>query len=181
MAKKGLSYVAFAKLNETTGAYSEGVHLSPAAQFSFTPTKSDVRDYGDDHVVETDNSVTGGTISLELNNDDAEVYAYLLGATVTASGNDEGLVTSKTTDVAPYVGTGVIGPAQDKYICKVYVKTQYGEPNDEHSTKEENVTFNHLTLEGNMFALEDGTYRKRMEFDTLAEAKTWLNTLFGIS
>ena len=45
MAKKGIEYVVFGKLQEN-GTYKDGKRLSPAANFNGSPTKSNVKDYG---------------------------------------------------------------------------------------------------------------------------------------
>lgn len=78
MAKKGIEYVVFGKL-QANGTYKDGKRLSPAAAFNGNATKSNVKDYGDNRAVETDNSVTGGTLTVELNDDTDEIYNICLG------------------------------------------------------------------------------------------------------
>ena len=183
MAKKGLRYVAFGKwASDGTYTANEGKYLSPAAALSGNITSSDVKDYGDDHVVETDNSVTGGTLTVELNNDDDEMYTYLLGAsTATGQGDDAGAVISNVDDVAPFVGVGCIGKSGSSWVAKIYLKVQFSEPTDENATKEENTTFNHISLEGDILTQENGEWRWRKTFETLAAAKTWVNTVLNVS
>ena len=176
MSKKGLRYVAFAKLN-SDGTYSNGKHLSPAAALSGSPNVSDVKDYGDDRVVETDKTVTGGTLTVELNNDEDELYTYLLGHT---QGTD-GVIVHNADDIAPFVGVACCGENGSKWTVKVYKKVQFGEAADENSTKEENVTFNHITLEGDILIPEDGKWKLRQSFDTLTAAKTYIDTLFSVA
>lgn len=183
MAKKGLRYVAFG-LWESDGTYTtgQGKHLSPAAGFSASATTSDVKDYGDDRVVETDKSVTGGTLNVELNNDEDEMYTYLLGAkTTTGSGEDAGKIVSNVDDVAPFVGAGCVGKSGSKWVAKIYLKTQFAEPADENSTKEENTTFNHISLEGDILTQENGEWRWRKSFATFEAAKTWVDTVLGVT
>ena len=73
MAKIGFEYIVAAKLDteasvsKATAKYTEARVIGPAANANFTINTSDVKDYGDDNVVETDVSPTGGTASLELN------------------------------------------------------------------------------------------------------------------
>lgn len=177
MAKKGIEYVVFGLLQEN-GTYKEGKHLSPATSFNGTTTSTDVKDYGDNHVVETDNSVTGGTLTVELNNDEDELYVYLLGHKQTGDGEE---IVYNTNDVAPYVGVGAIGQSGSKYVAKFYDKVQFAEPNDENKTKEENVEFGHITLEGQILIPEGGNWRRRKTFETLEEAKAYLNKLVGIT
>lgn len=137
MSKKGLRYVAFAHL-KADGTYENGKHLSPAAAFNANANASDVKDYGDDRVVETDKSVTGGTITVELNNDDDEMYVYLLGHTQTTG--ESGEIISNADDVAPYVGAAAVGKSGSKWVAKIYNKCQFAEPNDErHKGRDSDV------------------------------------------
>ena len=175
MAKKGIRYFVAGKLNEN-GTYENGRCFSPVAVFNGNPNKSSVKDYGDDHCVETANEVTGCAISVELNNDDLETQAYLLGHTIT-----EGEMVSNSDDEAPWVGCGAIGKSGSKWRAKFYLKGKFSDPNDENATKQESTTFGHLTLEGDFAVLDNGDWKKEKEFDTLAEAKTYLNGLVGIT
>lgn len=179
MAKKGLEYVVFGKLQEN-GTYKEGKRLSPAAAFNGTPAKSNAKDYGDNVLQEVDNSVTGATLSVELNNDVDEIYTYLLGHTKTEGENGE--ISFKSTDEAPFVGVGAVGMSENKWVVKFYTKVKFSEPNDENQTKQENTTFTHVTLEGEAMVPEDSKeWKIRATFGTLKAAKDWLNKKVGIT
>ncbi|TGX99186.1 hypothetical protein E5357_06130 [Hominisplanchenecus murintestinalis] len=177
MAKKGIEYTVFGILQED-GSYKDGKYLSPVANFNGTPNKSNVVDYGDDRALETDNSVTGGTLSIEMNNDDEETYTFLLGH---KKDEETGEIIYDVNDIPPYVGCGAIGTSGKKKVVKFYTKVQFGEPNDENTTRQESTTFNHSTLEGTILIPEDGVWKIRKEFDTLKEAKAWLNEKVGIT
>lgn len=177
MAKKGIEYTVFGKLQED-GTYKDGKYLSPTATFNGSATKSNSKDYGDNRVVETDNSVTGGTLSVELNDDKDEIYTYLLGHKAAAEGDE---IIYDVNDVAPFVGVGAIGMSGKEYVAVFYNKVQFSEPNDDNQTKQENVTFNHITLEGEIIIPENGQWKRRKTFATLAEAKSYLNELVGIT
>ena len=178
MSKKGIEYAVFGILNETTGTYSSGRYLSPVAGYNGSPNAADVKDYGDNRVVETDKTVTGGTLSVELNHDDDDIYAMLLGHTRDA---ETGEIVFNADDVAPYVGTGAIGKSEGEYVARFYNKVQFAEPSDDNTTKQENTTFNHVTLEGDILIPEGGDWKKRKRFNPLAAAKAWLNELVNIS
>lgn len=184
MAKKGLKYVVFATATENNGviSYSSGKHISPAAGFNGSINQSNGKDWGDDRVVDTDNAVTGGTLTVELNQDEDDIYTYLLGHEKrTGSGADPAIM-YKETDVAPYVGVGAIGVSTGgKWVGKWYAKVQFHEPSDDNATKQENVTFNHITLEGDILIPEDGMWKERETFESESAAKTWLNSKAGIS
>lgn len=176
MAKKGIEYAVFGLLQEDK-SYKDGKYLSPVAGFNGTPTKSNVTDYGDNRALETDNSVTGGTLSVELNDDNDDIYVFLLGH---KKDDQSGEIVYNVNDRPPLVGCGAIGQSGEKYVGKFYRKVQFGEPNDENSTKQENVTFAHTTIEGTILIPDDGIWKERQTFDTLEAAKTWLNGKAGI-
>lgn len=233
MAKIGLEYVKVGKLaTETSGAaatYTDPQYLGTSAGFTGNVTANDVKDYGDDRTVETDTSVTGGTLSWEKNDLKDEDQAYLLGHKATmsygltedteieegktyytrsGSGTSESpyvytpvskpVKTSLNTyyevtsceiianadDVAPFIGVGVIGKAKRngayKYIAKFYYKTQWHEPNDENTTKTDTTTFNHDTIEGAIFMLQNGDWKAQETFDTLSAAIEWVDAKFGV-
>ena len=183
MAKKGIRYAVFAHATEAANGsmtYADGCNISPVAGFNGSTTSSNAKDYGDDRVVDTDNGVTGGTLSVELNNDEDEIYTFLLGHQK-ATGSEGGVVTFNVDDAAPFVGVGAYGKSGNKWAAKWYRKVQFSEPNDDNTTKQENTTFGHITLEGEILIPGDGNWKEREVFDTEAAAKTWLNTKAGIS
>lgn len=181
MAKKGFMYAVVAPLNVETGKHEKGMALGPTSKFNVNPTTSDVKDYGDNRVTETDTSVTGGTTALEINEFTNEIYGMVLGHEYD---KEKDIVKCNKADIAPFVGLGAIGISKhnnkDKYTAKWYNKTQFKEPNDENNTQQENVTFEHTTLEGNLFVPEDGAWKEQQTFLTFEEAKTWLNEKAGI-
>ena len=67
------------------------------------------------------------------------------------------------------------------YRSKIYLKSQFKVPNDENATKQESITFNHTTMEGNLFLLENGDWKIENEFESLAEAKAHVNKVLGLT
>ena len=181
MAKTGIRYAVFAIATEANGAitYSSGKRISPVAGFNGSINQANGKDYGDDMVVETDNTVTGGTLTVELNQDEDDIYTMLLGHSA-LTGTDTA-IQYKVTDVAPFVGVGAIGKSGTQWVAKWYTKVQFHEPADDNTTKQENVTFNHVTLEGDILIPESGLWKERETFETETAAKTWLNGKAGIS
>ena len=177
MAKKGLSYSAFSHYHYENGitTYTDGRKLSPAAAFNAGIAAADVIDYGDDHDVEVYDAVTGGNLTVELNNDNDEMYTYLLGAKM-----DGESVVSNTRDEHPYLGAAVIGPSGDKYVAKVYKKCRFSEPADDNATRTDTITFGHLSIPGRILIPEDGEWRIRQSFETLEAAIAWVVELFDI-
>lgn len=187
MAKVGFEYIVAAKLDTTTSVsketakYTEARVIGPAANVNFTINTNDAKDFGDDNVVETDVSPTGGTASLELNEPTMQNEAWMLGHTVT---EDNGMVRN-ANDIPPYVGIGFVGKSIRShkmiYKAKIYLKAQFKEPNDENATKQDSVTFTHTTMEGNLFVLQNGDMKAENEFETLTEAKAYVNKILGFT
>ena len=188
MAKIGFEYIAAAKLSAenatsiATATYTEGKEIGPGANFNVTVTANDVKDFGDDRVLVTDVSVTGGTVSAELNEPTMENEAWMLGHTYA---KETGVIRN-ADDTPPYLGIGLVGKSRTStkegiiYRAKVYAKVQFKEPNDENASKQDSTTFNHTTMEGNLFVLPNGDWKSENEFESLEAAKAFVNKALGI-
>lgn len=174
MAKKGLKHVVFAK-KTTAGAYMDGIRLSPAVRVSLSLNKAEGKDYGDDIVVDSESSVTGGTVEVELNHDENEIYTYLLG-------HDEDTTTHEidfnVNDVVDPVGMGFLQPASmaggNKWIGIWVDEVRFSDPDEEANTKTDSVTFAHITLSGDIIVQDDGQWKTRKVFATAADGIAWL-------
>ena len=176
MAKIGLQYPAFATL-ETTPV--KGV-LGEAVTANVAITVSDVKLYGDDGVAESDRGFQSGTIDLTTTDISIEYLGALLGHEV-----DEGKLVANATDIPPYTQFGFIGRRRvdnvDSFRAVVLHKVQFGEPTDEYSTKGETMAFGTPTIQGTILPDEDGDWKTEQSFETVAEAKTFINTELGIT
>lgn len=185
MSKVGLEYVvtATATVDASTGeiTYSGGKNISPAAAANATISTASGKDYGDNRIVAVENEVTGGTITLEFNHDEEDIKVSLLGHTKDSTSSE---IEHNVSDVAPYVGVGMIGKNKKdnavSYKGKWYSLVQFHEPNDENATRTESVTFGHTSLEGEIIIPESGLWKREKTFETLAAAKTWINGIARI-
>lgn len=181
MAKTGIKKVYVAKWAEGN-KYTDGKRLGTTAGFNGNPNANDAADYGDNRNVETDKSVTGGTVSLEQNELTLEEKSYILGHKIDETSKD---LIYNVDDVAPYLGIGAIGTSKRSgkgvYVGKWYSKVQFGEPNDENSTKQESTTFNHTTIDGSILIPEEGQWKYEQEFETEEAAESWLKQKAGIT
>ena len=183
MAKKGIRYAVFGIYTETTSnntttiTYTNGKRLSPVAAFNGAPNVANAKDYGDDGTVESVNEALGATLSVELTDDDIEIFTMLLGHTLDSN---SGELIYSNSDEPPYVGCGAIGVSGSKWRAKFYTKVRFAEPSDDNSTKQESITFNHITLEGDAVMDANGVWKREKEFNTEADAKAWLNGILGI-
>lgn len=183
MAKIGLQNFLFGILTETAGGTaSYGVAQKPgkAVSCNVSISTNSATLYADDGLAESDTSFQSGTVSMELDNADLNTQAALLGHTVS-----NGVMTRNATDTAPYVGLGrvitkMVNGAY-KYKVEFLKKVKFSEPSQENSTKGESVEFGTTTLEGIVSTLANGDWSDAKVFDTMAEAQTYLNSLFTAS
>lgn len=181
MAKIGLQNFLYGILTEAsdgTATYGAGTKPGKAVSCNVSISSNDAKLYADNGLAESDTSFQSGTVSIEVDNADLTTQATLLGHTVS---NEE--MVRKATDTAPYVALGrivtkmVSGAYQ--YKVEFLSKVKFSEPSQENTTKGESVEFGTTTLEGIVSTLADGTWSKSKTFDTMTEAQTYLNGLFG--
>lgn len=181
MAKIGLQNFLYGILTEGqngTATYGAGLKPGKAISCNVSVSNNDAKLYADDALAESDTTFQSGTISLVVDNTDITTQATLLGHTET-----DGEMVKVATDIAPYVGLGrivtkIVNGAY-QYKVEFLSKVKFSEPSQEENTRGESVEFGTTTLEGIVATLPDGTWSKSQTFETMAEAKTYLNGLFG--
>lgn len=192
MARVGLKGLTYARVSgggagsAVTYTASSGKTVADLMiRANVTYNRSNAKQHADDHAVESDNSITGGTIELELADLPNAQIADLLGYTV-----GTGDVITFTGEEAPYVGVGYItkqiraGVASYKGYW--FYKVQFGLNNDNAETKAENTTFQSSTLSGEMLGVVQSAsgpvdYAITKVADNEAAIRTWLNGQAGIT
>ena len=192
MARVGLKGLTYARVSgggagsAVTYASSSGKTVADLMiRANVTYNRSNAKQHADDHAVESDNSITGGTVELELADLPNAQISDLLGYTV-----GTGDVITFTGEEAPYMGVGYItkqiraGVASYKGFW--FYKVQFGLNNDNAETKAENTTFQSSTLSGEMLGVVQSAsgpvdYAITKVADNEAAIRTWLNGLAGIS
>lgn len=193
MAFIGMKYVVAAPVTtETAGSaitYGTGSVIGKAIQGNVTWTRNDNPLYADDAIAEDDNSVTGGSIELGLDDLLDEARVTLLGDKAVTSGGDS-TEYETTGDPAPYVGFGYIRVrrknGETTYQACWYHKVQFGEESENAQTKGQSIEWQTPTITGRIMGVQntatlETNFRRRANFDTEAAARTWLNTKAGIS
>lgn len=175
MSKYGIEYAVFAKRN-SDGSYTDGKYISPVAAYNGAPNVVSGSDYGDNRSLDPESYVSGGTLTVEFNRDQDDIYTYLLGHEM----SDSGEIAYNSDDEAPIVGSGAVGRSDGKYRAMFYKEVQFHEPNDENATRNNSISHNHLSLVGDIQVSEDGEWKLRKTFDTKAQAIAWLNNIVGI-
>lgn len=184
MAKIGLSSFYYSKLTEAqdgTPSYDGAKVLGKAVSANASISNNSASLYADDVLVEQDTSFQSGTITLGVDEDADSVFADLLGHTIT-TGNDGGVVTKKSTDVAPFVGVGRVITKMVSgvyyYKAEVFYKVKFAEPSQDDQTKGENLEFRTSEIEGTISALANGNFATSKTFTSKADAISFITTLF---
>lgn len=191
MAFVGLLYAVAAPIQmEADGqaiTYGKGQVIGGmmTAEISYTRNSNPL--YADDRVMEEDNSITGGTIKMGVDdvNDDARVM--MLGDVKEGDAGEE--VYHETGESAPYVGTGYIRVRRKdnktNYIVYWVHKAIFGIGTESAKTKGQNIEWQTPTLEGSIMGVKNNAalqtrFRERRTFTKESEARTWLNKKAGI-
>ena len=149
-----------------------------------TYNRNSVKQHADDHAIESDNSINGGTIELELADLPDEQQTDLLGY---AASNG---VLTVTGEEAPYKGVGYITQeirhGVKSYVGHWFFKVQFGLTNDNAETKAENTAFQNATISGDMLGVVQSAsgpvdYKITKRASTEAAIRSWLNGLAGIT
>ena len=191
MAFVGLLYAVAAPIQtEADGqaiTYGKGQVIGGmmTAEISYTRNSNPL--YADDRVMEEDNSITGGTIKMGVDdvNDDARVM--MLGDVKEGDAGEE--VYHETGESAPYVGTGYIRVRRKdnktNYIAYWVHKAIFGIGTESAKTKGQNIEWQTPTLEGSIMGVKNNAalqtrFRERRTFAMESEARAWLVQKAGI-
>ena len=183
----GMVYPVCAPVNAYTPGtgitYNAGSVVSEARSASISWDRADGEFYGDDILLDSDNGVLGYTIDFEPAGLQDAIRATLLGETV--------LNTSEyniTDAAAPYVGFGYVRVMRDNstgtvittYEAWWYYRVQFSVNSEETRTKERNIEWRVPTLSGRgtgvqLDSSDTLTFAVHKSFETMSDAKTWLN------
>ena len=190
MARIGLKGMTYAVM--TGGGDGQAVTYSAGKartglmmKAEVTIDREDVKQYGDDVMVEHANGVTGGSINLELTRLSDEDKAALMGYV-----SETGGILKVVDAESPYVGFGYItkeiANGVTSFVGYWFHKVQFGMGSDSAETKGENSAFQSVSLTGSIMGVQL-TSGGAMEFymtksgTTETEIRSWLNGLAGVS
>ena len=172
----------------TSITYGTGFVVAEAVSASLSWNRADGHFYGDDVELDSDNGVLGYTISFEPSGLSASTRQKLLGELVAT---DEYTITDAAS---PDVGFGYIRVMRTKGTSSVtysyeawwFQKLKFSVSSEETRTKEQNIEWRVPTLEGVGAGVSlDSTgvlsFAQHKTFDSLASAKSYLNSKAGIS
>lgn len=187
MAKIGLSNFRYSKLTESSDgkATYDGAHTpAKAVSCKVSVTNNDATLYADDSLAESDYSFNSATVTIEIDEDDPQTMADLLGHKVIAgSDGARSEIVRNSNDTAPYVGLGrvitKVVNGEYKYKVEFLNKVKFSEPSQEDKTKGDKVDFTTTELEGVASSLANGDWSKAKTFNTKKEAITYLEGLLA--
>lgn len=190
MAYIGMRHPVFAPVESYEPgsiSYGEGVVLGKAIGATLTLQRTDTSLYADDMKAEADNSVTGGTVSLELDDIKHEDAMKALGLIKRTVNGKE--VYSTSGQAAPYGGCGWIRERKINgvisYVVQWVHRLQLGQNTKNAATKGQTITYQTTTLDGEVLGAQvdesmETFYVDEIPMETIAEAITWLDTMANV-
>lgn len=189
MAQVGMKYPVYAPIADYTPGqpiqYGQGIVLGEAIRAEVNLERADARLYGDNALQDRDNSITGGSETLNVTRLSLEKKATVLGL-VHDEENDEYYVTDAAS---PYGGNGYLNEYREKghtsYEGIWIYRAQFSADSMTSQTKAQTIEFNTPTINGEVFGVSlDNTGEIRFYthkfFKTEAEGIAWLKTMANI-
>ena len=188
----GMMYPVFAPIvSHTDGSmpsYGTGVVIQEARNCTISKTYNNNPLYGDDRIVDDDNGLQELTASFEPTGLSDSDRVLLFGEEEMSVG---GLTCQVESDNAtPYGGFGYIRKMRDNGVKKfeawVILKIKFQEESQATNTKEGSISWGTPTLNGRAAGIyidstESLRWRVHETFETMAAAKSWLNTVLNVS
>ena len=188
----GMMYPVFAPIESHTDGsmptYGTGVVIQEARNCTISKTYNNNPLYGDDRIVDDDNGLQELTASFEPTGLSDSDRVLLFGEEEMSVG---GLTCQVESDNAtPYGGFGYIRKMRDNGVKKfeawVILKIKFQEESLSTSTKEGSISWGTPTLNGRAAGIyidstESLRWRVHETFETMAAAKSWLNTVLNVS
>lgn len=192
MAYIGMRHPVFAPVESyepgTEISYGEGVVLGKAIGATLTLQRADGSLYADDEKAEADNSVTGGTVSLELDDIKHEDAVKALGIIKRTVG--EQTVYSTSGRAAPYGGCGWLRERKlngvISYVIQWVHRLQLGQNTKNAATKGQTITYQTTTLDGEVLGAQvdesmETYYVDEIPVETVAEGIAWLDAKANVN
>lgn len=194
MSFVGMKHVVAAPIKtEVAGqavTYDAGVEIGAAISATVTINRNTEGLYANDALKESDNSITGGTIDLNIDDISDDAAEKILGVKKTAGESQNPTVFHETGEAAPYVGLGYYRVRRlngvESYRAYWYHKTQLSMANETANTKAGSITWQTPTLTGNIMAVvNDSTgkskFRDYADFTEESKVIAWLDTKANVA
>lgn len=195
MAIIGINHLVAAPVTSyTAGAepvYGAGKQLGHMMKVDLSWKRTDAKLYGDNHLVERDNSITEGTLTVgttALNLDAKEMVMGLDKYNTPSTG--EAQEYADDAEATPRVGTGYVYTDTDdgtlSYIACWYFLCQYQQDLESAETKGDGTNYKAPEITGTIIGCNPDSslktrFRKYAAFDDEADAIEWLDDLANIT
>ncbi|MCM1190744.1 MAG: hypothetical protein NC541_15825 [bacterium] len=181
MAAFGARYINFAPIDkEETGklpTYKSGetISLGELVAANLTVNFATGEMYADDRLVENINEFASGSIAVEVDELEDEQAAVIYGAEI----NKNGEKVDNTRDSAPFGGLAyckTLSKNNEKfYRGYFYPKVRAALGSDNAATKSGSITLASTPINFTVYEPESGEWRYTKRFDTMEEAKKWVD------
>lgn len=189
MARIGLKNFTWAPLTEGVKGYEDSTYgtikkIKGAIECNVTPNLAEGKLYGDDRIMENISEIADGAITMGCTDDDDEIFGELLGQKSQAIEGESGTkeYISKSNDIPIAVGFGHVIPKTvngvRKYKVEFLPKVTFKPFNSESKTKGESLEYTTPSVEGTIYSLADGMWKKHATFDTEQKANSYLESCF---
>lgn len=189
MARIGMKHPVWAPLQEEVPGqmptYGKGLVIGAAVAGTITIQRNNAELYANDALKESDNSITGGTVSIEVDGVSKAGRVAILGNVENEDGSFDA-----TGDASPYGGYGYLEELSinnvRSYSGMWIFKTMLGLNNINANTRGQGTNYATTTLDGKMAAViankdMKNRYYRQMDFEKLEDGIAWLEKLAGIS
>ena len=189
--KVGLAYLYIAPFKSHTDGqkpvYEKGMEAARMISVDLTFDKSEAEAYANNVLVESENTITGGSLTLEVDHFSGDARVMALGVSKVQDGDS--YVFRTRNKATPYVGAGMIQVEQVDgkvdYIATWIYKTQFNTQGISASTKGKNTEFKSTQATGKFMGVkvdaEEAAFIDERHFESIGDAQGWLKQLAGIS
>lgn len=185
MAIVGLAHMIIAPFESHVDGqmpvYGVGMEATRMVSADLTYERSDASLEANNVTVESDNAITGGSLSMVGDHFKGEARVMAFGAIKTEGKNGEPVYRT-TAKSAPYIGCGIV--IQEQYDGVVtnratwIYKTQFGPQGISARTKGRNTEYQTTTVTGKFMGVRvdenEPSFIEEAEFETEGEAVDWL-------
>jgi len=174
MAKLGAQYPCF-KPDDA----GKGVVIGNLVTANLTVTLASGEIFGDDRMIEQLSVFSSGSLAMETVDMLDEVAAVVYGCTI-----EDGRVKYNINDSAPRGALAYYKVLNRDgvpfYQGFYYPRVRAALGNDNAQTRGNSITFQTTSTTFTIFADDEGDWRETETFDTIEEAKKWVNKMCGI-
>lgn len=181
MAFYGLSKPMIAKLDVTTGKYSDGFQCGHAVGTSISPQYSEANLFGDNQMQESAKEFKYADVTAETTHMPIQAAQTIFGHRIDKETNK---IIYNTSDTANYVGYGFfVNEKVDgviKCVAAILPKVIFAEAEESYTTKGDNLEFKTPSISGKCMALENGIWKVKQTFDNEADAMAFIKEYLNI-